>query len=505
MNDLSGLKQLQEVAKNFNILYVEDNESLRANAHKLLKKFFHTVYVGVDGMDGLELFKEHHPAVVITDIKMPKLDGMLMAKKIRHISPDTKIILMSAFDEKDYLYQAIEIGIYRFMKKPVNVTELSTVLYQAILQIRHEKQEKMFQAQLGNIFNYQSSMIVMMKENKPLLANQQMLDFYDVEDIDEFNEKYPDFGSKFLEHDGFLYNTKDTNWIYKVLEDRRKIFNVKMQDRYGDMKHFVLKCQDIPDKAGYGILSFDDVSGLNLLELFDENKITNDKVVQNKKAMFDYLSVIHRNNANLSLHNYYKGISITNDAVILEIKNNSIVLKTSYTQQKIIQHEKKTLLSSEALPYPILSSNISNIIFDKQTIELNELEFAEKTPITRETVRLYPEEGHTVSMFMGETKYAGELSILDISVKSTRLSLSVLPAGFEIGSQVVIDMVFTLDNRPLIINTKARLFKKREVNLRFELVFMFDLDAKTRAILIKYITKRQMLLIREFKGLQNAR
>jgi YesN/AraC family two-component response regulator len=501
MNDSELLKKN---AKDFSILYVEDNDSLRENASKLLKKFFPTVYVAADGKEGLALFKEHHPALVISDIKMPKLDGMLMSKHIKHIAPDTKIIIMSAFDEKDYLYQAIEIGVFRFLKKPVTINELSSILHKVILEIKHEQRVRLFQAQLGNIFNYQSSMVGMLKERKPIIVNQPMLDFYEVEDISELNNTYDDIGNKFLKHDGFLYNSDESNWLDKVLEDKKKLFNIKMKNSQNEMCHFVLKCQDIPDKDNYEVISFDDITELNLLKLFDGKATKKDISQKNTKSLFDLLKVIQRNSAKIALHNYYKGISITNDAVIAHINDNSVEIKAQYTQEKAIQYERKCLITSETLPSPILCEEVVKIAFDRQVVEFTNLSFVTSSPIQRETIRLVPEDTHKVTLFIGDSKHIGDISIEDISIESTRLKLSVNPEGLNIDDEAIIDMVFILDKRPLIINTKAILFKKYENKRGVELVFIFKLEPITKASLIKYITKRQMAIIREFKGKQNG-
>ena len=145
MNDL---KELQSQTQGLHILYVEDNEALRHNAAKLLKKFFHDVDVAADGEEGLKLFKEKHHQIVITDIKMPHMDGMTLSSHIHQIHPETKVIIMSAFDDKELLMRGIELGIFRFLKKPVNVSQLSKVLNAAIVQIKHEQHVKIFQTYL---------------------------------------------------------------------------------------------------------------------------------------------------------------------------------------------------------------------------------------------------------------------------------------------------------------------------------------------------------------------
>ncbi len=499
---MKDLKKLKLAAENLSVLYVEDNASLRANAGKLLRKFFDRVDLAEDGKVGLAMFQKFHYPIVISDIKMPHMDGMTLSTHIKKIQPDTKVIIMSAFDDKEYLYKGIELGFFRFLKKPVNLSELTDVLYSAVLQIKHEHNTKLFYTHLKSIFNYQSSMVMMLHDTKPILANQIFLDYFGLENIESYDKKIGDIGTRFLEHDGFLYNHGEINWFDVVGLNANKLFHIKMKNLEGINRHFILKYQLIPEKAGHGILSFDDVTELNLLKLFDEKQTSVDEKQTDSKAMFDLLEVIQRNSAKIEVHNYYKGLSITNDAVISELKDASIVIKTSYLQQKAIQFEQKTLLVSEALPHAIYCEEVLKIGFEKQTVELKSLRFTKTSPITRKTIRVRPEEKHSASLFLGENKFHGDVSIEDISLDGVKLKLNALPAGLEKGSEVNLDIVLELDKRPLIINTKAILLRKVESRHSFSIVFMFVNNKKSN--LVKYITKRQMAIIREFKGLQNG-
>lgn len=499
---MADLKKLKLDAEGFSVLYVEDNEVLRANASKLLQKFFDTVYTAADGKEGLEAFKKNSPQIVVTDIKMPHMDGMELIKNIKDISPETKVIIMSAFDDSSYLFSAIEFGVFRYLKKPVNITNFAEVLHECVLEIIKEQNTQLFNAQLNSIFNYQSSMVIMIKESEPTFANQMFLDYFEVKNIEKFIEIYQDIGNLFLEHDSFLYNSSNKNWFDDISVNPQKLYNVKMKDKDGSFKHFILKYQDIPDKESYGILSFDDVSELNLLKLYDEKASKNDESLKDSKAMFKLLEVVKRNNAKIELHNYYKGLSITNDAVITEIKDNSVTVKTKYLQQKAIQLEQRTLILSDALPYAVECCKVVRMSFEKQNVILETLRFTPTSPITRKTVRVVPDEKQTVSLFVGENKFHGDIEIEDISLNAVKLKLNALPAGLEIGSSVHLDIVLEMDKKPLIINTKATIFTKREFRHSFSIVFMFD-DSKKNE-LVKYITKRQMAIIREFKGLQNG-
>jgi len=496
------MKKLVANAKGFSILYVEDNNALRNNASKLLHKFFDTVYSAENGKEGLKLFKKHLPQIVITDIKMPLMDGITLSKNIKTICPKTKIMIMSAFDDKEYLYTAIELGVFRFIKKPVNITELSQVLFEALEEIKHERNSQLFNIYLKNVFDYQSSMVIMIKDKKPIIANQSFLDFFDVENIGELLQKYKDFGDKFLEHDGFLYNHENRFWFDEVLENRDKLYHVKIKDKEENTRHFIFKFQHIPEKESYSVLSFDDVTELNLLKLFDEKASKDDENFKDSKAMFNLLEVLQRNSAKVELHNYYKGLTITNDAIITEVNENSIIVKTNYLQEKAIQYEQKSIIVSDALPKHIICEKIVKIGFDNQSVELGNIHFILTSPVTRKTIRLVPESKHTVSLFLGDNKFQGELFIEDISLDAIKLNLNALPAGLEKGDDVLIDIVLEMDKKPFIINSRAKYVSKRELQHSFSLVFMFDGTKKNE--LIKYITKRQMAIIREFKGLGNG-
>ena len=114
-----------EVLKDKKVLYVEDDEAIMRSFSKILKKIFGEVLTAMNGQDGLALFKESQNIdFVITDIKMPKMDGLAMSKEIKKISPDTPCILTTAHAEYDYFLQADEIGIYRYITKPLNVNDL---------------------------------------------------------------------------------------------------------------------------------------------------------------------------------------------------------------------------------------------------------------------------------------------------------------------------------------------------------------------------------------------
>ena len=115
--------------KDQTVLYVEDDVAIMQSFSKILNKVFGEVKTAINGKEGLEVFKESQDiSFVITDIKMPKMDGLDMAKEIKKISPNTPFILTTAHGEYDYFLRADEVGVYRYIQKPINVNELLQAL-----------------------------------------------------------------------------------------------------------------------------------------------------------------------------------------------------------------------------------------------------------------------------------------------------------------------------------------------------------------------------------------
>lgn len=123
------MKQKYKVfLKSLTILYVEDEADAREQFTLFLKRLTGNLLVAENGADGLELYRQHHPQIIITDIQMPVMDGLGMAQEIRRLDNTVQIIVLTAHEQIDYLKQSINIGINKYITKPVNGVELSNAL-----------------------------------------------------------------------------------------------------------------------------------------------------------------------------------------------------------------------------------------------------------------------------------------------------------------------------------------------------------------------------------------
>ncbi|MDA8415296.1 MAG: sigma-54 dependent transcriptional regulator [Desulfobacteraceae bacterium] len=114
------------------ILIIDDDTSLRRVLEYNLQEAGYAVGTAASGEEGLRLFDEVAPALVITDMKMPGMDGMQVLKAVKERSPDTLVIMMTAFGTVDIAVEAMKAGAYDYITKPFNRDELRLTVAKAL-------------------------------------------------------------------------------------------------------------------------------------------------------------------------------------------------------------------------------------------------------------------------------------------------------------------------------------------------------------------------------------
>ncbi len=110
--------------KNLRVLLVEDEENIARLLKNAIGDSFHSFTLAKDGKDGIEKFLQISPDIVITDINMPRMTGLEMAKELKNINPNIPIIILSAFSEREKLFNAIDVGVAKYFLKPYDPDEI---------------------------------------------------------------------------------------------------------------------------------------------------------------------------------------------------------------------------------------------------------------------------------------------------------------------------------------------------------------------------------------------
>ena len=189
--------------KNIKILLAEDEKSLALLMKSAIGDFCESFTVVYDGEEGLSAYKKIRPDIVITDIMMPKMDGLTMSRAIRDINPEQTILVLSAYSETDKLLTAIDLGIKKYFIKPFDPDELLDYLCEVVKKIEIKKI-------LSSTENY--------------IFNTKTKKLYRDEEIIQLTKREIDFIELLInQSDNFIDDNtiKKTLWSERVVSDDR--------------------------------------------------------------------------------------------------------------------------------------------------------------------------------------------------------------------------------------------------------------------------------------------
>jgi DNA-binding NarL/FixJ family response regulator len=114
------------------LLIVEDNEISSKQLKETLSLYFEKIFVAVDGCDAIEKIKEFSPDIIISDIRMPCLDGIEMIKQVKSKTYKPIIIITTAFSDSTYLLDALDMKVDAYLIKPIDIHQLMKKIEESI-------------------------------------------------------------------------------------------------------------------------------------------------------------------------------------------------------------------------------------------------------------------------------------------------------------------------------------------------------------------------------------
>jgi len=378
------------------ILLVEDDIASSFLLERIISKFTSKVFTAKNGKRGLEIFTKEKPDLVITDIGMPVMNGLEFSKEIKYISPKTHIVVLSAFDNKESLLEAINIGIDQYLLKPVDSEIIKKAITKGlqILYLEQELKQKNEQVDiLSKAVEYSSSMVMILNPNDEIeYVNKQFLDFSGYT-LDELLKKnliicFEDDNFRNEYHEFLKNKEKGQNWTGEFIERKKNgekyWVSATISPIYNDqgaISHFVQIMEDITKKKLYQ------------QELQETNVILEERVKDRTKQL-----IIEKENA----ENANKAKSLFLAKVSHELRTpmngilgmTSVLLDTSLTERQrrnlhIVKSSADSLLTiiNDILDY----SQIESGIFKVHISEFNLKNLIDK--IINLLKKLYEEKG----------------------------------------------------------------------------------------------------------------
>ncbi|MFH0995037.1 MAG: response regulator [Pseudomonadota bacterium] len=144
---MNHIKSDDDFLKTLTLLYVEDDPDTCTQLSQFLRQRVATLITAAGGAAGLVAYHTYHPAIIITDIQMPGMDGLAMAGEIRGLDTAVPVIVTTAFEQTDYLLRSIEIGVDKYVAKPVDPDRLHQALLECAHRLRAEVERVEIEAQ----------------------------------------------------------------------------------------------------------------------------------------------------------------------------------------------------------------------------------------------------------------------------------------------------------------------------------------------------------------------
>jgi len=273
------MKTQESCLKDMTVLYVEDDDVVRQGYEKAFKRVSKALYVAKDGEEALTLYKRYKPDIIVSDIKMPKKNGIELAKDIKKINPHQIIVFATAYSDSKYTLEALELQVDGYITKPVDKKRLMSKLNIFAKNIINERENIKKTKILQNILDNQIESIVVTDFENIDFVSTSFLNMLNLSNRDSFLKKYKKFTDIFLEKEGYIF-AKDKREFMDIYNHTAKEKKMVLVETKEGIKSFYINIQPI------GI----DQDTLYLISLIDITYLQEEKLKARYEATHDELT-----------------------------------------------------------------------------------------------------------------------------------------------------------------------------------------------------------------------
>ena len=344
------IKELLSHTQKLNVLFVEDDDEARSEIALILKRFFNKVIVAVDGNDGVEKFKNNDVDLIMTDINMPKLNGLDMLKQIKSINPDIYSIILSAYNETEHFVSAILMGVNGFMLKPFVLEQFINTITRIYKNLELQQEMKNIQCLLSQYQQIVDKAMIVCKFDKNKKITYTNDEFYSTFQYENIEDKL--FDELFYQEDlNKIYSTIENKEIWqgvlKTISTKNKIFHSKLilkpiLNNKNEIIEFIALFLDVgdiiePKQLLLDRIDYSDNILVGILYLVDYNDLRNyfgEKVVREINVELETILI---KNSPKEIENIYN-LNDGKFAFVINLDNenkNDVIEKLKFYQQTI--------------------------------------------------------------------------------------------------------------------------------------------------------------------------
>jgi YesN/AraC family two-component response regulator len=212
---MSIIRELKHFAGSLSLLIVEDEKELNSELVSMLSLFFSSVDFAYDGKEGLEVFKKNKHDIILTDITMPKMDGIKMSAEIKDINREQHIVVLSAHSDTKFMIELIDVGIDQFILKPFDRNTLMYKLLKVAENIIYKKEfDKFFK-------HKQEERLEFVREEESIKVEEKKIETIIDTNSEILSEKKDEY---ILSHtvenaDSFMEDIKEDSLIWNTFQN----------------------------------------------------------------------------------------------------------------------------------------------------------------------------------------------------------------------------------------------------------------------------------------------
>jgi len=275
--------KLKEYAANCGVLYVEDDELIRSQTVDFLSRFFPVLDIASNGLEGLEKYNSSRHHIVITDINMPKMNGIEMIEAIRKANEEQMILVTSAYNDSENLMQLINLGIHRFVLKPFNFKQFIIMLYYIVEDIYIRSQNIKIKEQSQKIINLMDNGLVVFSNAKVSMVNNAFLQMGGFEKLETLLLEMPEIGVMFQPCTHCLSGTTNSEFLNSLQTLPPSQHKVRIEDK-NRFKEYQVQISDIGSDVA---VIFTDITAIH-----DELYLDIHTALPSRKALLEQMEIV---------------------------------------------------------------------------------------------------------------------------------------------------------------------------------------------------------------------